>query len=795
MSVYKLDELGWHDFETLVQSLLKTKCGMGVEAWGGHGDFGRDAFSPFPVKLIEAPPLEIGPVVFQAKFVNNANAAGADYMGALQNAVSKESTKIKNSEVIKKAMNLVGAYVLLTNAPISATEREKLQVQMSKALPKIQVVVWGGGDIGAMLDNHPKIRQSFPQLLSIRDLEALLTESVSKAIRNKSRVAVDRAREIASVFVPVNAYSEARGVLHKHHWVVLDGPPEVGKTAIARVIALTQLLAGWEAIECSSPDELFGQLNRESKQVFVIDDAFGKTEFDPGLARKWERDLPNVIASLGEAHWLVMTTRRHVLATALRHMDLSESEAVFPQAGEVLVSVDKLSLQERAHILYRHAKHAKLGEDTKSLIRRNALDLCKNPHFTPERVRRFVTEGIVELSSTAKLVSAKELDTFVQKEISSPTDRMRKSLRALKDAHKHTVYSTLDCNLPCEKRDITESAQRMFGARTAQVEKAIEDLIGSFLKQTVIFGGNMRPGLDWIHPSYRDLVIECAAEDRDIVERLFASSSSRIMNLLLSSRREVADGESLRFVESPEDCTKVIDAAARIASTSPSETIAALFESVVSALRDRDRIVPARLRQFIISLASASTEEVVKRCNSGALTPSVRTAIQVIEIGSTVGLLDASIVWTGTWKKIDNEIGEQIDNEELRGNDLSDWIDLAHAINKHQGTTDAGKAIPAHVEQRAANILKCGETMSTVDHWDDAEQNDQVAKDYESLAEQIGYLGMVSSFDDLDGISERLNNAAERLRQYGVPEPDYDDDYSPGGTDAKFDIDELFTDL
>ena len=44
MLAYHLDELGWFEFEQLVQTLLKVRLGLGVEAWGGRGDWGRDVY-------------------------------------------------------------------------------------------------------------------------------------------------------------------------------------------------------------------------------------------------------------------------------------------------------------------------------------------------------------------------------------------------------------------------------------------------------------------------------------------------------------------------------------------------------------------------------------------------------------------------------------------------------------------------------------------------------------------------------------------------------------------------------
>jgi hypothetical protein len=44
MIEYKLDDLGWFEFEQLIQTVAKARLGFGIEAWGGRGDWGRDAY-------------------------------------------------------------------------------------------------------------------------------------------------------------------------------------------------------------------------------------------------------------------------------------------------------------------------------------------------------------------------------------------------------------------------------------------------------------------------------------------------------------------------------------------------------------------------------------------------------------------------------------------------------------------------------------------------------------------------------------------------------------------------------
>ena len=93
---YRLDDLGWFEFEQLMQTLAKARLGIGIEAWGERGDWGRDAY--FEGKRHYPANHETkGPFVFQAKFVENANAAGAKPGKLLIAAVQKEAVKIRKN--------------------------------------------------------------------------------------------------------------------------------------------------------------------------------------------------------------------------------------------------------------------------------------------------------------------------------------------------------------------------------------------------------------------------------------------------------------------------------------------------------------------------------------------------------------------------------------------------------------------------------------------------------------------------------------------------------------------------
>lgn len=190
---YRLDDLGWYAFESLTQSLLKAWLGLRVESWGGHGDWGRDAFSQRALKINGC---EVqGPFVFQAKFVEGANAAGANGKPAIVAAARQEVARIAERRTKRKWVE-PAEYYLLTNCPLNAKTREELREVFSKALPSSAITLYGASDVCDLLDQHPVLRRSFPELLSLRDLDHLLRDVVHRGILQRSRAAIDESRDL-----------------------------------------------------------------------------------------------------------------------------------------------------------------------------------------------------------------------------------------------------------------------------------------------------------------------------------------------------------------------------------------------------------------------------------------------------------------------------------------------------------------------------------------------------------------------------------------------------------------------
>src|SRR5262249_14870949 len=110
----------------------------------------------------------------------------------------------------------------------------------------LERVIYGERELAAAIDQHASLRLDLPSVLSVGDTRARLDADALA----RSTLDLDAALELAPVFVPTEAYERALGTLRRHAFLVLTGPPEMGKTAIARMLGLALLSDGWEVHEC-----------------------------------------------------------------------------------------------------------------------------------------------------------------------------------------------------------------------------------------------------------------------------------------------------------------------------------------------------------------------------------------------------------------------------------------------------------------------------------------------------------------------------------------------------------------
>ena len=556
---YRLDELGWLQFERLCGLLLEGSAAFAELTWIGRADQGRVALVDHDVALDDV--RVDGPFAVAVVWVRD-DPSLAHRLTHLFAGVSA---------VLSELGFWFDRVLVLTNLDAQAA-----QPALKERFRDVKrFVVLGAAELGESLDHHPELRAAMPAVLGLRDLDALIRPDA----RQRSSLEIDSAQELARVFWPTRAYARARAVLARHRFVVLTGPPEMGKTAIARMLALAQLTDGWEAYDCNRPEQVWAALDPNRRQVFVADDAFGSTEYRADAAELWARELGRMLRVLDDRHWLVWTSRPAPLKAGLRRVQRERGSEHFPAPGEVLVDASELDLAEKTLILFRHAKNRGAGEEARRLLRSAGVSIVEHPHFTPERIRRFVADRLDELPALGDGSRERSVLRVVERELARPTDAMTNSFRALGDEHRELLISLLDAPAGLiDERDLAATVRRHHtGGLTRPPGELIDRLTDHFVRITPL-------GIGWVHPSWRDLVIgelrASASERQD-----FLSACGIYGVLLALSQEGGAVGErSLPLLVNDSDWDSLGDRIAQLLSELEDQDLARLLFALEEAL-------------------------------------------------------------------------------------------------------------------------------------------------------------------------------------------------------------------
>lgn len=787
---YRLDDLGWQLFEALCQSILLNRFAVGVQAWGGTGDWGRDAFFEGVLPIPDGSRANRRQFVFQAKFVENANAAGARPTAALTKAINKEIKRLAHRDP-------PDCFVLMTNVSLSSDLRTTVETLLSAALPNAEIVTWGGAELCPLLDGLPEVRIAFPQLLSLRDFRALLDGLIHKATHARSATMIARATEEAQVFVPTRVYRDALNTLIEHGMAVLSGLPEMGKTTIAFSIALSRAVDGWRYFSVRSSEELLSLHEPNERQIFVADDAFGSTEYKPGLADEWASSLETILGKIDKNHWIIWTTRTGPLKEALQKMHLQGIAEKFPDPGSVLVKASELSVREKALMLYAHAKTAELAADKRSIVRAHAELIVKHEFFTPKRVQRFIRETLPALDASAPICDA------IEHEIRTPTDSMRKSFDALPEPHRLFLVAALD------GPTISKSFARHAPGTALSPQEAESKLLEHFIVRTETWRyARKEDGVSWAHPSWRDMVIECVAESPERRGAFLANCSVDGLALALSSGGGAGGDRRLPFLKTADDWEIVEQRLPKLVERleeSEVSDLLALIKDVTAPSFCSDEEQVRRLTKWSYALLQG-LRDYWNRENS--FIPPTHLAMFFELSTRTIPLL-AGPDLRATWDETVNEALSQIAMPDYYTSftSLREFWDACALIReneprflRHVGFPDA----LVHVGERALDEF---ESYLDADHGlSDRQQYEEEVEQVECIAEHAASIGAL--FPSLVARANKLISSAEyskhqlheRLEE-GLPDrrprhtPSIRPVSPPLYDDIDIDIAKLFSDL
>jgi DNA polymerase III delta prime subunit len=332
---YDFANLSPIEFEGLCIDLVAAETGLRFERFAEGADGGMDGRHS----------RANGDIILQAKHYKGSTWAD------LQNAAKKETPKIAALDP--------GEYYFLTSQSLSH-ERKKILKSLLSHRSVAEARIWGRTELNALLSSHPTVEKRNIKLWlsSTAVLERLLTNDIAVFTEADS----GEIERILKVYVANPSLPHSIKILEESHCLVISGPPGVGKTTLAQVIAADHSDEGWQLVSISSIEDGFRAYKPDLKQIFVFDDFLGKIQLDQAALSRQDNKIVRFMSTVhkDKNKRFMLTTRAYIWHSALIYSEALDDDKV--RLSEIVLNLSTYTRELKARILYNHLYHSDIDQ-------------------------------------------------------------------------------------------------------------------------------------------------------------------------------------------------------------------------------------------------------------------------------------------------------------------------------------------------------------------------------------------------------------------------------------------------
>ncbi|MBY5890742.1 hypothetical protein HFN49_31700 [Rhizobium leguminosarum] len=398
MADYDFHELSSDDFEVLVRDLLQAEWGIRIESFKAGKDRGID------LRYAQGQ----AQTIIQAKRFIKTGFSG------LLRELSRETAKFRALKASR--------YVLATSLPLSAYNKDAIVQTVGPSFLSPSDI-FGQQDINNLLERHPNIHRSTVKLwLGSR---AVLDRVLNNEQHVRNRLQIEKISANVRRYVPSTSYSKGIGILNQERVLIISGPPGVGKTTLADMLAYSHMNSGWEGNfirrDIAEGERMF---EREKLQVFAFDDFLGATfSGDRGgfFLKNEDRAITDFIALVRSSpnSRLILTTREHIWRQGIGVSERLRNAGL--EAHRIVMPLNEYRVRERAKILYNHIYFGDLPDQYRDVLLKDDfyLEVVKHNKFNPR---------LIEWLSSHQRVSkvpVQQYKSFVQRLFHDPAEIWR----------------------------------------------------------------------------------------------------------------------------------------------------------------------------------------------------------------------------------------------------------------------------------------------------------------------------------------------------------------------------------